>query len=1174
MKFELQYYVVPLPHNHCELMFGMTQNLLKSAVWNIEGLTQDKINDSYFQEIISEFQLLSFVETWTNDDNLQINIPGFQFIAGSNRKRHKKARRSSGGINIFVQNSIAKGIKRLPKSHHDILWIKLDSSFFNVNQDIYLATVYISPENSSYYTNGIEPIYEQLLLDITKYSSLGHIMVQGDFNAYTNRKQDYVPYDDSSDINLEDDHYVFDHILPRNNLDTKLINNSGKLLLNLCKESSLRILNGRTIGDFTGKFTCITYNGCSVVDYMLVSTDLLDLVGYFDVHNFTSLSNHCIISCSLLLGFNTQNNSKCQLDPLPNKFIWNQEAINSYIQNSNSSESRNKFDTFLNSTFTDPNDAVNSLNSILQENAAKSAKLIKRVPIFKNKRKAKPKRKPWFGDSCQDLYNTVKNYEKLVNKNPENHEYRHKFYSFRSKLRRRCKFEEKQYKERICSELSNMNDKNPKAFWDTLNKFDKLKNGKSNFDDNIPKEEFKKFYENLNSCDKKHNNYQNDIIEEYSNLKNRLDNSERNDSDSFNKDISTEEILEAIRLLKNGKSASADLISNEMLKNATHIILQPLQKLFNLIFRTGSFPKIWNESFLVLLHKKGNKFDPGNYRGISISSNMGKLFNKIIYKRLLRFINNNNLISKNQIGFKEKSRTTDHIFTLKTIIDKYKKKNKKVFAAFIDLKKAFDTVWRLGLFYKLLNNNVPKQIFNVIESMYTNTSYKIKFKDGLSSIFPSERGVKQGDVLSPLLFNFFVNNIVDTLNHNNNDPIVIGDTTISILLYADDIVLLSQSKDGLQKSLDVLYDFCSTWKLQVNTDKSKILVFNSNGKTFINQFRYDNSYLETVKQYCYLGIILKFNGCFNSAIDSLMEKARKAYFKIKKTLGINNPCKLLEKLFDTLVTPILLYGSEVWGVDSKFKDSDPFEKLHIKFIKEILGVHCKASNDGCRAELNRLPLKNKILFSIFNFLNHIFESDNTLIKDVYLKSREDNPWVKKTNSILDNLGFSYVLDNTHCFKSYLSQIRQRINDQLLQNQNAKIFDSQKLKFFQSVYKMGQRPSYVDILKNREDRAAICKIRISAHSLQIEKGRYLNIPQNERYCKLCNSNQIEDESHFLLNCKSFENQRIVFDNKLLNIIEHKNTFNRMSFILNSNSYYILKLTSTFINDCMNIRKSLL
>jgi hypothetical protein len=90
----------------------------------------------------------------------------------------------------------------------------------------------------------------------------------------------------------------------------------------------------------------------------------------------------------------------------------------------------------------------------------------------------------------------------------------------------------------------------------------------------------------------------------------------------------------------------------------------------------------------------------------------------------------------------------------------------------------------------------------------------------------------------------------------------------------------------------------------------------------------------------------------------------------------------------------------VLGVDSTFKDSDPFEKLHIKFIKEILGIHCKASNDGCRAELNRTHLKCKILFSISNFMNHIISSKNTLVYDIYIKSRETNPWVEKIKKLI------------------------------------------------------------------------------------------------------------------------------------------------------------------------------
>lgn len=316
----------------------------------------------------------------------------------------------------------------------------------------------------------------------------------------------------------------------------------------------------------------------------------------------------------------------------------------------------------------------------------------------------------------------------------------------------------------------------------------------------------------------------------------------------------------------------------------------------------------------VLIHKKGDKFDPSNYRGISITSNLGKLFNKVTFNRLLKFINNNNLSSQNLIGFKEKSRTADHIFTLKSIVNIKKSNHKKVFAAFIDLRKAFDTVWRTGLFYKILKNDFPPLISKILISMYTNTAYKIS----LSS--PSERGVKQGDVLSPLLFNFFIDDFVKHLNHTDMDPVVLENSSYNVLLYADDIVLLSESQSGLQNCLDHLYSYCESWKLEVNTDKSKVIVFNSNGKTYKNTFLYNKTEIETVAQYNYLGITMKFNGN--------LDKARKAYFKIKKNVGTNNPCRLLEKLYDSLVSPILLYCSEIWGTDLLFRVfSNPLEKI-------------------------------------------------------------------------------------------------------------------------------------------------------------------------------------------------------------------------------------------------------
>ena len=332
--------------------------------------------------------------------------------------------------------------------------------------------------------------------------------------------------------------------------------------------------------------------------------------------------------------------------------------------------------------------------------------------------------------------------------------------------------------------------------------------------------------------------------------------------------------------------------------------------------------------------KRGKKSDPANYRGISLTSNLGKLFNEVLYARILKFLNLNKIIHENQIGFKEESRNTDHIFTLKSIIEIYESQKKKVFAAFIDLRKAFDTVWHKGLFYVLLKHNFSHKIFKMVHSMYQDTHCKIKFKTGISRDFISRDfvstcGVKQGDVLSPILFNLYINSIVDDLEKAKTDPVIVGDVQVKSLLYADDIILLSSTQEGLQNSLNVSSNFCSSWKLDVSQEKSKAIVFNSNGKTYMNSFNLKGKHLETVKSYCYLGVTIKYTGNLNISSKLLMEKGRKAWFKIKKNVGLNNPCNLLEKLFDTLVVLIILYGCGIWGVDHYFKDSEPFEQLHI-----------------------------------------------------------------------------------------------------------------------------------------------------------------------------------------------------------------------------------------------------
>lgn len=905
----------------------------------------------------------------------------------------------------------------------------------------------------------------------------------------------------------------------------------------------------------------MTYNGCSLVDYTLVSTDLLQGVSRFTVNNLTELSDHSLIYCSLFTCFYDIKH-KDQLDPLPGKFIWNKEAIENYKANLLSEKIKHKLQDFLINKNDNCELAVETFNSILQETATMSAKFVKSkiLPI-------KKKKKACFSDSCHELRNTVRSYLSLVNKYPYNGEYRKKYYSFLSKYRRKCKSEEKKYKQKICDDIYSNMSNDPKTFWNMINK---LNNKSMINEENFNKEEFIQFFEKINnhSDAMPNTDFHRHIEDKVNKFINNIDEPQTVNKTPYDDPIKPEEITKAIKTLKNGKSTANDLISNEMLKHGTPQLLEPLTKLFNLVFSKGHFPKKWNESFISLIHKKGDKNNPSNYRGISLTSNLGKLFNKILLNRLTNFINQNNIIYENQIGFKEKARTTDHIFTMKSIVDTYKCNKKKVFAAFIDLKKAFDTVWRDGLFYKLQKNNIPAQIFKIIYSMYRDPCCKIKFKQGLSRSFISKCGVKQGDILSPILFNLYINDLVTKLNKTQVDPIKIGNASVSSLLYADDIILLSNTESGLQKSLDLLSDFCSSWKLEVNNQKSKVIIFNSNGKTYLNSFKINGTVIETVKSYCYLGITLKYTGNINISAKLLMEKGRKAWFKIKKTLGLDNPCKLLEKLFDTLISPIILYGCEIWGAHSNLKDTEPFEHLHIKFIKEILGVHSKASNVTCLSELNRNPLKNKIKLLSIKFLDHISNSTNTLVNKIYINLPQSNKWILTIKTWIRELGFGYLIDNTNNLKRNISCIKQRLNDQSLQNQHSTLIESKKLSFYRSIHKSNQRPYYVDICKFKTDRSTICKYRISAHSLEIEKGRYKNIPQSARLCTKCESGQVEDELHFFIKCPKYNIYRQELNNKLKCELKNFNylTENKLCLILNSSSLVVLKAIIEFINKC--------
>ena len=212
----------------------------------------------------------------------------------------------------------------------------------------------------------------------------------------------------------------------------------------------------------------------------------------------------------------------------------------------------------------------------------------------------------------------------------------------------------------LLNQLSDMNEKDPKVFWKTL---DKVKNLDVKENNPINMKNWQEYFKSLlNSDDRKNDMTVNQNSEFTPNTHNDC---------GLNKPCSCKEIKIALKSLKNSKAEGIDLIRNEFLKYGSDIVVLPLVKLFNKVLYSGKFPTVWNISLISVIHKSGSAYDCENYRGISVCSCLGKLFTKLIQMRISNFLSENEILEDNQAGFRANYRTTDQIYIVKTLLNKY-----------------------------------------------------------------------------------------------------------------------------------------------------------------------------------------------------------------------------------------------------------------------------------------------------------------------------------------------------------------------------------------------------------------------------------------------------------------------------------------------------------------------
>ena len=508
-----------------------------------------------------------------------------------------------------------------------------------------------------------------------------------------------------------------------------------------------------------------------------------------------------------------------------------------------------------------------------------------------------------------------------------------------------------------------MHTKNPKSYWKYLNSI--------NIIHDKPQPTLQSLYEHFQS------------VNASKEPKEHFTTTHENELGSdLNTVITRQEINKCITNLKNGKAAGDDKILNEYIKSTKDLFLPVYEKLFNIVFDSGILPDAWLEGTIRPIYKnKGDSSLAENYRPITILSCVGKLFTAVLNNRLTDFLDNEDILQENQAGFRKGYCTSDHAFVLNSLIEIMKSSKQKLFCAFIDFSQAFDSVWRGGLWRKLLFNSIKGKFFQVIYNMYDNIKSRIKHQNEFSAFFPSDCGVRQGENLSPLLFAIYLNDLESFLLSGGVDTIdleILSQESITyvkllILLYADDTIIFSCDKDNFQKALENFQEYCQTWKLKINYSKTKVMIFNAR-RTNNFEFNIGGHNIEVTDKYKYLGVLFSKSGSFLNARKHIIEQSRKAmHLLLIRANNLDIPLDLQIKLFDNTVVPILTFGCEIWG----YENTEMIERVHIEFLRKITRVRKSTPKYMIYGELGRFPLDIIIKQRMLSFWTRMLTNKTT-----------------------------------------------------------------------------------------------------------------------------------------------------------------------------------------------------
>ncbi|CAG9841161.1 unnamed protein product [Diabrotica balteata] len=426
--------------------------------------------------------------------------------------------------------------------------------------------------------------------------------------------------------------------------------------------------------------------------------------------------------------------------------------------------------------------------------------------------------------------------------------------------------------------------------------------------------------------------------------------------------ILREEVIYAIKNTKEGKATGPDEVPIELLKLIDEDVIDVMVELFNLIYQTATIPRQWLQSTFVAIPKKPSSTTCSDHRTISLMSHTLKTFLKIIHSRIVKTLEYE--ISDTQFGFRNGMSTRDALFGLNVLAQRCMDMNQDMYLCFVHFEKAFDKVQHKKLVDILKSKNIDSRDLKIISNLYWNQTAKVRVDSQYTENIKIQRGVRQGCVLSPLLFNVYSEAVFQEALSDSIEGISINGEVLNNLRFADDTVIITDNNNDLQNLMQRLNERCHEYGLKINLKKTKCMIMTKSAHANI-QLTIEDTAIENVNNSKYLGTWITSDVDQTKEIKTRIEIARTSFIKLKKFLCCRDiRLELRLRMLRCYVFSTLLYGLEAWTLKQVHLNKlAAFEFWCYRRILRISWIQRMSNMEVTR----RIENEAEIIFFFFKF---------------------------------------------------------------------------------------------------------------------------------------------------------------------------------------------------------------